>query len=54
MQEVGGVKSLYADSYFTKDEFWSIYDGAAYRGLKDRYDPGHVLGDLYEKVVLRQ
>ena len=54
VQEVGGVKSLYADSYFTKAEFWSIYDGAAYRGLKARYDPGSVLGDLYEKVVLRQ
>jgi FAD/FMN-containing dehydrogenase len=54
VQEVGGVKSLYADSYFTKDEFWSIYDGVAYRKLKARYDPGGVLGDLYEKVVLRQ
>ena len=54
VQEVGGVKSLYADSYFTKDEFWSIYDGAAYRALKARYDPRGVLGDLYEKAVLRQ
>ncbi|HEY3532924.1 MAG TPA: FAD-binding protein, partial [Casimicrobiaceae bacterium] len=51
VQAVGGVKSLYADSYFARDEFWSIYDAAAYRTLKARYDPQGVLGDLYDKVV---
>jgi FAD/FMN-containing dehydrogenase len=54
VQAVGGVKSLYADSYFTKEEFWSIYDAAAYHALKRRYDPRGVLGDLYDKVVLRR
>jgi len=54
VQDAGGVKSLYADSYFSKDEFWSIYDGDAYRALKARYDPQGALGDLYDKVVLRQ
>jgi FAD/FMN-containing dehydrogenase len=54
VQAAGGVKSLYADSYFTKDEFWSIYDGAAYHALKRRYDPRGALGDLYDKVVLRR
>jgi FAD/FMN-containing dehydrogenase len=54
VQAMGGVKSLYADSYFTRDEFWSIYDAAAYRALKARYDPQGLLGDLYDKVVGRK
>ncbi len=28
--ELSGIKSLYSDSFYTEDEFWSIYDGAAY------------------------
>jgi FAD/FMN-containing dehydrogenase len=51
VRRAGGVKSLYSDSYFDRDEFWSIYDGAAYRALKARYDPKGLLGDLYDKVV---
>jgi FAD/FMN-containing dehydrogenase len=51
---LGGVKSLYSDSYFGEDEFWSIYDRRAYEALKARYDPGRTLGDLYTKCVLRQ
>jgi FAD/FMN-containing dehydrogenase len=52
--DLGGIKSLYSDSYFTKDDFWSIYNGPAYGALKARYDPHGVLGDLYEKVVLHR
>jgi len=51
--EVGGIKSLYSDAYFTEDEFWSIYNRPAYAALKARYDPQGALGDLYRKVVLR-
>jgi FAD/FMN-containing dehydrogenase len=54
VDSLGGIKSLYSDSYFTSDEFWSIYNRDAYRALKERYDPKGVLGDLYEKTVLRK
>jgi FAD/FMN-containing dehydrogenase len=54
IEALGGVKSLYSDSYFGEDEFWRIYDGAAYRALKARYDPAGALGDLYAKCVLRR
>ena len=54
VDSLGGIKSLYSDSYFTPEEFWSIYDRDAYRALKTRYDPKGVLGDLYEKTVLRK
>ncbi len=50
---LGGVKSLYSDSYFAEDEFWSIYDRDAYAALKRKYDPEGALGDLYAKCVGR-
>jgi FAD/FMN-containing dehydrogenase len=53
VEELGGIKSLYSDSYFPEDEFWRIYDKAAYRRLKAKYDPGRRLQDLYTKCVLR-
>ena len=52
--ELGGIKSLYSDSYFERDQFWSIYDREAYAALKARYDPRGRFPDLYDKAVLRQ
>jgi FAD/FMN-containing dehydrogenase len=53
VQSLGGIKSLYSDSYFPEPEFWRTYNGEAWRRLKARYDPGGVLGDLYRKTVLK-
>ena len=50
---LGGIKSLYSDSYFERDEFWRIYGGDAYRALKAKYDPNGAFPDLYEKCVLK-
>lgn len=50
---LGGLKSLYSDSYFSEEQFWSSYDHRAYLALKARYDPHGRLGDLYRKCVLR-
>jgi FAD/FMN-containing dehydrogenase len=50
---LGGIKSLYSDSYYAADEFRATYGGEAYRRLKARYDPQGRLGDLYAKCVLR-
>jgi len=52
--ELGGWKSLYSDSYYTPEEFWRVFDHAAYEALKARYDPAGALPDLYAKCVLRQ
>lgn len=49
--ELCGIKSLYSDSFYDENEFWSIYDGGAYRALKARYDPAGSLPDLYAKCV---
>lgn len=51
--ELGGIKSLYSDAYYDEARFWQIYDGAAYRALKAKYDPQGRARDLYQKCVLR-
>jgi FAD/FMN-containing dehydrogenase len=51
---LGGIKSLYSDSFFTEDEFSRAYGGEAYRALKAKYDPAGAFPGLYEKCVLRR
>lgn len=51
---LGGMKSLYSDSYFTPEQFWRRYNKAAYDRLKQKYDPGHVFKDIYRKCVLKE
>lgn len=54
VNELGGIKSLYSDSFFDEDAFWRIYGGEAYRALKQKYDADGKARDLYQKCVLRQ
>ena len=51
---LGGIKSLYSDSYYTREEFDAAYGMRDYAALKARYDPAQQLLGLYEKCVLRQ
>ena len=51
---LGGLKSLYSESWYPEDEFWAIYNRPAWEDLKRRYDPAGVLGDLYDKCVRRR
>jgi len=51
--ELGGIKSLYSDSFFPRGEFDAQYGGAAYRALKAKYDPQGAFAQLYDKCVLR-
>jgi FAD/FMN-containing dehydrogenase len=51
--ELGGIKSLYSDSFFYREEFHRMYSGETYERLKVKYDPSRKLPDLYEKCVLR-
>jgi FAD/FMN-containing dehydrogenase len=50
----GGIKSLYSESFFPRDEFDATYGGAAYAALKAKYDPAGTFPTLYEKCVLRR
>ncbi len=50
---LGGIKSLYSDSYYPPDVFWALYGGDRYRELKAKYDPAGAFADLYQKCVMR-
>jgi FAD/FMN-containing dehydrogenase len=54
VRELQGKKSLYSNSFYSREEFWRLFDDRAYRALKARYDPTGKLKDLYEKSVLKQ
>jgi FAD/FMN-containing dehydrogenase len=49
-----GHKSLYSDSFYTREEFDELYGGADYGTVKKIYDPDSRLLDLYAKAVQRR
>ncbi|MGH4013916.1 MAG: FAD-binding oxidoreductase [Pseudonocardiaceae bacterium] len=51
---VGGHKSLYSDSFYSRADFDARYGGEHYAALKERYDPDRRLLDLYAKAVRRR
>lgn len=53
VMRLGGIQSIYSDSFFTPQEFSLAYAMDRYQALKAKYDPmGRMLG-LSEKCVLR-
>ena len=54
VMESGGIKSLYSDSYYTKEQFWQIYNKPVYDKLKKKYDAKGALKDLFAKCVLQE
>jgi FAD/FMN-containing dehydrogenase len=53
VSELGGIKSLYSDSFFGEQDFHRRYGGGAYDALKKKYDPAGAFPRLYEKCVLK-
>ena len=53
VHELGGIKSLYSDSFFPERDFYKRYGGPAYDALKGKYDPSGAFPRLYEKCVLK-
>jgi FAD/FMN-containing dehydrogenase len=51
---LNGHKSLYSDSFYTREEFDDLYGGEAYNTVKKTYDPDLRLLDLYAKAVQRR
>jgi FAD/FMN-containing dehydrogenase len=49
-----GHKSLYSDSYYTREEFDELYGGVVYNTVKEIYDPDSRFLDLYAKAVQRR
>jgi FAD/FMN-containing dehydrogenase len=48
---LGGHKSLYSTSSYSREEFDRLYGGEPYAALKASYDPSGRLLDLYDKCV---
>ena len=49
LRELGGMKWLYAQTYYTEDEFWGVYDRKWYDELREKYNATS-LPSVYEKV----
>jgi len=53
VSQLGGIKSLYSDVYFSQKQFMDMYNGTAYDALKTKYDPEQKFKSLYQKCVLK-
>ncbi|EWC46584.1 hypothetical protein DRE_04071 [Drechslerella stenobrocha 248] len=49
VDSLGGKKWLYAQTYYTEDEFWSIYNKQEYDALRQKYHATY-LPSVYDKV----
>lgn len=49
LRELAGMKWLYAQTYYTEDEFWGVYDRKWYDELREKYHATS-LPSVYEKV----
>ena len=49
VRELGGLKWLYAHTFYTEDEFWQIYDRKWYEAMREKYHATS-LPSVYEKV----
>ncbi|KAK5061422.1 hypothetical protein LTR84_007965 [Exophiala bonariae] len=51
LQELNGMKWLYAHTYYSKEDFWQQFDGSWYQALREKYQATS-LPDAYEKVKI--
>lgn len=49
LRQLGGIKWLYAQAFYTEDEFWSIYDKKWYDALREKYHASY-LPSVWQKV----
>lgn len=52
VQKLGGWKTLYARAYYTKKEFWEVYDRDSYNAVREKYDATG-LPTVYDKVRVK-
>ncbi|KAI0512721.1 hypothetical protein F5B22DRAFT_290811 [Xylaria bambusicola] len=49
VHELGGAKTLYAQAYYTEEEFWETYNKPAYDAVRRKFHADH-LPSVYDKV----
>lgn len=52
VDNLAGRKVLYAHAYYSRNEFWKIYDFEWYNALRDKYYANITFPDIYEKVFV--
>jgi FAD/FMN-containing dehydrogenase len=52
LRELGGVKTLISHNYYTRDEFWQIWNKPNYDAVKSLTDPRNLFRDLYTKTCV--
>jgi FAD/FMN-containing dehydrogenase len=50
LRELGGMKTLISHNYYSRDEFWSIWNKPNYDRVKQQTDPRNLFRDLYSKT----
>ncbi|OQV08675.1 FAD binding domain-containing protein [Cladophialophora immunda] len=50
LKSLGGMKWLYAQTFYTEDEFWAIYDKRWYDDLRTKYQADGHIPSVFEKV----
>lgn len=51
LHSLGGTKGLYTHSYYTPEEFWTLYDRPRYDALREKYHAKGRFPSLEEKVL---
>lgn len=53
VQGLGGRKMLYAENFYTPEQFWQIYDRARYLKLRKKYH-AEIFPQIWDKVTVRK
>ncbi|EXJ60057.1 hypothetical protein A1O7_04206 [Cladophialophora yegresii CBS 114405] len=53
LKSLGGMKWLYAQTFYTEDEFWDIYDKQWYDALRTKYKAEGYIPSVFNKVKTR-
>ena len=51
VSEKGGRKMLYAQNFYTKEEFWELFDKRAYTWARKTYSSEDVFPDVVDKLL---
>ncbi|KAJ0123642.1 fad binding domain protein [Diaporthe amygdali] len=52
VRELDGWKTLYAHTYYSEEDFWSVYDRESYDAVRAKYGANY-LPSVYEKVSVK-
>lgn len=50
--DIGGIKTLISNNYYTKSDFWKIWNKENYDKVKHKTDPNNIFRDLYTKTCI--